>query len=98
MFASFFESHASMTSEGADETAVMRVKNIMNCLVHLFLFQTIGSDLLFDVIKFLLGSFTESDIEVLIFVLHNIGLQLRKKDPASVKQILDLFNQKRNSY
>ena len=67
------------------ESNVMKVKNIMNCLLHLFLFQSIGSDLLFDVIKFLLQSFTESDIEVLIFVLHNIGLQLRKKDPASVK-------------
>ena len=88
-----------MTSEGGEESSVIRVKNIMNCLVHLFLFQTIGSDLLFDVIKFLLSSFTERDVEVLIFVLHNIGLQLRKKDPASVKEILDLFNQKKkNSY
>mgnify|MGYP001626769482 CR=1 FL=1 len=52
----------------------MRVKNIMNCLLHLFLFQSIGSDMLFDVIKFMLTSFTESDVEVLIFVLHNIGL------------------------
>lgn len=76
----------------------MRVKNIMNCLLHLFLFQSIGSELLFDVIRFLLQSFTESDIEVLIFVLHNIGLQLRKKDPASIKSILDIFNQKKNSF
>jgi nucleolar MIF4G domain-containing protein 1 len=98
MFASFKESHAEMTSEDGEASGVVRVKNIMNCLVHLFLFQTIGSDLLFDVIKFLLSSFTEMDIEVLIFVLHNIGLQLRKKDPASVKEILDLFNQKKNSY
>ena len=35
---------------------------------------------------------------MLIFVLHNIGLQLRKKDPVSIKQILDLFNQKKNNY
>ena len=76
----------------------MKVKNIINCLLHLFLFQSIGADFLFDIIKFLLNSFTESDIEVLIFVLHNIGLQLRKKDPASIKQILDLFNQKKNSF
>ena len=70
----------------------------MNCLLHLFLFQSVGSDLLFDVIKFLLNSFAESDIEVLIFVLHNIGLQLRKKDPESIKSILDLFAQKKNSF
>ena len=52
----------------------MKLKNIINCLLHLFLFQSVGSEFIFDVIKFLLSSFTESDIEVLIFVLHNIGL------------------------
>lgn len=55
-------------------------------------FQSLDSDYLFDVIKFLMNSFTEADIEVLIFVLHNIGLQLRKKDPESVKAMLDFFN------
>ena len=75
-----------------------KVKNILNCLVHFFLFQSLGSEFLFDIIKFLLDSFTESDIEILIFVLHNIGLQLRKEDPASIKQIIDLFTQKKNSY
>lgn len=101
MMSAFEENHTKMVSEldeDGKEVAVMRVKNIMNCLVHLFLFQSIGSDLLFDVIKFMLASFTESDIEVLIFVLHNIGLQLRKKDPVSIKAILDLFAQKRNSF
>lgn len=56
MFAAFIQSHQEMikaTHEG-QEVSVMRIKNIMNCLVHLFLFQSIGSELLFDVIKFLL--------------------------------------------
>ena len=95
------ESHSKMTqSQDSEEQqmSVTKVKNIMNCLLHLFLFKSIGSQFLFDVIKYLLNSFSESDIEVLIFVLHNIGLQLRKQDPASIKQILDLFNQKKNSY
>ena len=97
----FMESHSKMTqSQDSEEQqmSVTKVKNIMNCLLHLFLFKSIGSQFLFDVIKYLLNSFSESDIEVLIFVLHNIGLQLRKQDPASIKQILDLFNQKKNSY
>lgn len=72
--------------------------NILNCFVHFYLFQSIGENYLFDMIKFLIGSFTECDIEILIFALHNIGLQLRKKDPESLKNVLDLFNQKRNSY
>ena len=58
----------------ADQVYIMKVKNIMNCLLHLYLFQSIGSDFMFDIIKYLLNSFSESDLEVLIFVLHNIGL------------------------
>lgn len=68
-----------------------KLKNILNCLIHLYLFQSIDCDFLFSVIHHLLSSFTESDIEVLIFVLHNIGLQLRKKDPEAIKGILDSF-------
>ena len=75
-----------------------KVKNILNCLIHFYLFQSISSEFLFSVIHYLLDSFTESDIEVLIFVLHNIGLQLRKKDPEAIKSILDSFTQKKNSY
>ena len=75
-----------------------KLKNILNCLVHFYLFQSIGSDFLISVIRHLLDSFTESDIEVLIFALHNIGLQLRKQDPEAIKSILDNFTQKKNSY
>ena len=87
MVEAFYKHHEGMIkgADGEDSQSLMKVKNIINCLLHLFLFQSISSDFLFDVIKFLLNSFTESDIEVLIFVLHNIGLQLRRKDPASIK-------------
>ena len=33
-------------------------------------------------------SFQETDIEILIFMLHNIGLQLRKSDPTAIMDIL----------
>lgn len=49
-------------------------------------------------INYLLKSFQEPDIETLIFLLHNIGLQLRKADPDNLKNIIELFTQKRNSY
>lgn len=51
-----------------------KLKNILNCMIHFYLFHSISSNFLFSVIHHLLSSFTESDIEVLIFVLHNIGL------------------------
>lgn len=48
-------------------------------------------------IQQLLDSFEESDIEVLIFILHNIGLQLRKADPISIRDIIATAEQKKNS-
>lgn len=53
---------------------------------------------MYDLIKLLLTSFKEADIEILIFILHNVGLKLRKSDPAALRDILLLAEQKKNSY
>lgn len=45
-----------------------------------------------------MASFREADIETLIFLLHNIGLQLRKADANALKELLTLCEQKKNSY
>jgi hypothetical protein len=42
--------------------------------MHFFLFQSLTQTLLYDLIRHLMSSFTETDIEILIFLLHNIGL------------------------
>ena len=69
----------------------------MNTYLHFFLFHSVTHTLLYDYISLLLQTFNESDIEVLIFILHNIGLQLRKADPVGLKNILSGAEQKRNS-
>lgn len=54
---------------------------------------------MYDLITgFLLQSFKEADVEILIFLLHNIGLQLRKADTVALKDLLTLADQKRNSF
>jgi hypothetical protein len=59
--------------------------------MHFYLFQSLSQSLLFDLItRLLMSSFAEADIEILIFLLHNIGLQLRKADPAALRDILTL--------
>jgi hypothetical protein len=45
----------------------------------------------------MMTSFSETDIEILIFLLHNIGLQLRKADPIALRDLLTLAEQKKNS-
>jgi hypothetical protein len=46
----------------------------MNAFLHFFLFHSVTHTLLYDFITLLLSSFREPEIEILIFVLHNIGL------------------------
>ena len=95
----FLESHRCIkeNSESAQD-GKMKVKNILNCFLHFFLFKSCTGTILLDMIRLLLVSFTESDIEILIFILHNIGLQLRKEDPGAIKEIIDMALQKKNSY
>ena len=51
-----------------------QLKNILNCFLHFFIFKSTNGKILLDLIKILMNSFTEGDIEILIFILHNIGL------------------------
>ncbi len=89
----------SASQDVPQDSAKDRVKNILNCFLHFFIFQSLTSKLLFDlIISYLMHSFKEADVEVLIFLLHNIGLQLRKADPVALKDLLTLADQKKNSY
>ncbi len=63
----FVENH--LNEEGKD-----RIKNLMNAFLHFFLFHSVTHALIYDLINLLLTSFKETEIEILIFVMHNIGL------------------------
>jgi hypothetical protein len=79
-----------LNEDPGNDSARDKVKNVLNTFVHFFLFQSVSSGLIVDMINFLMKSFLESDIEVLIFILHNIGLQLRKADPVAMRDIINL--------
>ena len=57
--------------ENSDTEAL---KNNLNCFMHFYLFQSINNELLLDLLKMLLNSFRDCDLEILIFMMHNIGL------------------------
>jgi nucleolar MIF4G domain-containing protein 1 len=70
----------------------------MNSFLHFFLFSSLTSKLIFDLINdLLLDSYTEVDIEILIFLLHNIGLNLRKEDPVGLRDLISRAEQKRSA-
>jgi len=65
----------------SDQESKRKLKSILNIWLNFYTFGSITSKLLFDAIQELMKTFTESDIEILIYLLHNIGLQLRSDDP-----------------
>jgi nucleolar MIF4G domain-containing protein 1 len=84
------------TSDGGEGTAQM--KNLINTYMHMFLFDSVSAQFIYSLIFQLLepSQMQESDVEVLIFVLHNIGLQLRKRDPAALKELITRVESKKN--
>jgi len=98
LYTQFSEIHTQVKSGDGDQTSKSKIKNILNCLLHFYLFKSTTAQLLIDLVKILLESFTETDIEILIFILHNIGLQLRKEDPAQILSIIDMATAKKNTY
>uniref|UniRef100_A0A3Q4MWY1 Nucleolar MIF4G domain-containing protein 1 n=1 Tax=Neolamprologus brichardi TaxID=32507 RepID=A0A3Q4MWY1_NEOBR len=62
--------------------------NLIAIIAHLYNFQVVHSVLIFDILKLLVGTFTEKDIELVLFVLRNVGFALRKDDPLALKELI----------
>ncbi|XP_034428033.1 nucleolar MIF4G domain-containing protein 1 [Hippoglossus hippoglossus] len=62
--------------------------NLVAIIAHLYNFQVVHSVLIFDILKLLVGAFTEKDIELVLFVLRNVGFALRKDDALALKELI----------
>lgn len=62
--------------------------NLVAIVAHLYNFQVVHSVLIFDILKLLVGTFTERDIELILFVLRNVGFALRKDDALALKELI----------
>ncbi|KAM4533657.1 nucleolar MIF4G domain-containing protein 1 isoform 2-T2 [Odontesthes bonariensis] len=62
--------------------------NLIAIVAHLYNFQVVHSVLIFDILKLLMGTFTEKDIELILFVLRNVGFALRKDDALALKELI----------
>ncbi|XP_008591544.1 PREDICTED: nucleolar MIF4G domain-containing protein 1-like [Galeopterus variegatus] len=62
--------------------------NLATILAHLYNFHVVQSLLIFDVLKKLIGTFTEKDIELILLMLKNVGFSLRKDDALSLKELI----------
>lgn len=62
--------------------------NLIAIVAHLYNFQVVHSALIFDILKMLVATFTEKDIELVLFVLRNVGFALRKDDALALKELI----------
>ncbi|XP_016528691.1 nucleolar MIF4G domain-containing protein 1 isoform X1 [Poecilia formosa] len=62
--------------------------NLVAIVAHLYNFQVVHSVLIFDILKLLVGTFSEKDIELVLFVLRNVGFALRKDDALALKELI----------
>lgn len=63
-------------------------ENLIAIVAHLYNFQVVHSVLIVDILKLLVGTFTEKDIELVLFMLKNVGFSLRKDDALALKELI----------
>ena len=76
-----FDHHRNSTTPGK------QTLNIIAFLSSLYTFQLTSSDLLFDYIRLLLSSLSETNTELLLRTIRTSGQQLRSDDPRALKDI-----------
>ena len=63
--------------------------NLLAIISHLYNLQVVHSLLIFDILKRLLEAFGERDIQLVLFVLKNVGFSLRKDDALALKELIN---------
>ncbi|XP_053714338.1 nucleolar MIF4G domain-containing protein 1 [Synchiropus splendidus] len=71
-----------------DQSEDKECNNLVAIIAHLYNFHVVHSLLIFDILKRLLATFTEKDIELVLFVLRNVGFALRKDDALALKELI----------
>ncbi|XP_078656265.1 nucleolar MIF4G domain-containing protein 1-like [Branchiostoma floridae x Branchiostoma belcheri] len=68
--------------------------NVVAMFAHLYNFKLIHCILIYDIIRRLIESFNERDIELILGVLRNVGFLIRKDDPAALKDVIQVISTK----
>ncbi|XP_048807665.1 nucleolar MIF4G domain-containing protein 1 [Lagopus muta] len=72
-------------------------ENLLALVAHLYNFHVVHCLLIFDILKKLVSSFTEKDIELILFLLKNVGFSLRKDDALALKDLISEAQGKANA-
>jgi nucleolar MIF4G domain-containing protein 1 len=94
LFTEHYQQAADLSKEGSAPYASdisKETSNLVMLLSELFNFQVVGSNLIFDYIRLLLGKRTELNAELLLKIIRTSGPQLRQDDPSALKDIVALL-------
>jgi nucleolar MIF4G domain-containing protein 1 len=72
------------------------LKNFTFAMIHFYIFQNITSKIYYEIIKYFIDNFNELFSEMLLILLSYIGIEIRKEDPESLKEIISDINKKYN--
>lgn len=80
------EYYSSLSSTSGKEAI-----NLISLIAHLYTFHVVGSRLVFDYVRLLLEEISETNTELLLRVVRDVGPQLRQDDPSSLKDIVRIM-------
>ncbi|XP_042331771.1 nucleolar MIF4G domain-containing protein 1 [Sceloporus undulatus] len=78
------------------ETEGKECENLITLTAHLYNFYVVHSVLIFDILKKLVSTFSEKDIELILLLLKNVGFSLRKDDALALKELITEAQKKAN--
>jgi len=73
------------------------LKNLIFLLIQFYLYGNLSARLYYDLIKKFIENFNDISSELLLLLLNYLGIELRKEDPESLKEIFRKVNSKYNS-
>jgi nucleolar MIF4G domain-containing protein 1 len=82
-----FDQHYQGNKAGSGK----QTTNLTSLVAELYTFQVIGSNLVFDYVRFFLDELTDINTELLLRIVRAAGPQLRQDDPTALKDIVVLL-------
>ncbi|GKT82825.1 MIF4G domain-containing protein [Colletotrichum tofieldiae] len=85
------EREKATTAAAEHRIPTKETSNLLTVLAEMYIFRVIGSNLMFDFVRLLLGDLSELNAELLLRIVRVAGPQLRKDDPLALKDIVSLI-------
>ena len=89
----FYKNLPKLTEIPFDDASLAILKNISLVLCHFYLFNSLPLDFIKEFIEILINKMSSETIEILLLVIQNIGLKVRKDNPKTLKELIDLVKE-----